>query len=86
MAIPILPILTAIPAAASIIHDVFGDRPASDAQKVLELLELAEGRLDEMQRQLLDYDKKLREMRTQLFIAEQKRIVAEERLAEVEKR
>ena len=61
MPLPILPILMAIPAAAGIIHDLFGEKSADNTQKVLELLELAEGRLAKMQARLTDAEKKLAE-------------------------
>ena len=61
MPLPILPILMAMPAAAKIIHALFAERPADNTQKVLELLELAEGRLATMQARLTDAEKKLAE-------------------------
>ena len=77
MPLPILPILMAIPPIASIIHDLFGERPADNThtdntQKVRELLELTEVHL--------------REVQERWVTAERKLAVAEDRLAEAQKK
>ena len=87
MALPIMPILLAIPAAAGIIHDLFGGRDTTDKQKFQQLLELAETRLRESQEEMADVQKKylvaetrLDEVRAKLVDAEEKRTVAETQL------
>ena len=57
MALPIVPILLAIPTAAAIIHDLFGENK-EDAQtrQMGALLEIVNGQMAEMQERLAERD------------------------------
>ena len=73
MPLPILPILTAIPAIATVMHDLFGERSADNTQKFRELLELTEAHLGEIQELRLNAEKKLAVVEDRLAEAQKKR-------------
>ena len=93
MALPILPILLAMPAAARIIHDIFGEnKEDAHTQQMRALLKMAEGRLAEMQAQLVEAEKRCAvaeaistEKQAQLDACGKRCAVAEARLDESRK-
>ena len=91
MPLPILPFLMAIPAAATIIHDLFGERPSDNTQtdntqKFQELLDLTEVHLSEIQELRLIAEKKLAVAEDRLVQCQTNLTVAEDRLAEAQKK
>ena len=86
MPLPILPFLMAIPAAATIIHDLFGERPSDNTQKFQELLDLTEVHLSEIQELRLIAEKKLAVAEDRLVQCQTNLAVAGDRLAEAQKK
>ena len=91
MPLPILPILMAMPAAAKIIHDLFGERTSDNTQtdntqKFQELLELTEVHLREVQERWLIAERKLAVAEDRLVQCQTNLAVAEDRLAEAQKK
>ena len=84
--LPILPILMAMPAAAKIIHDLFGERPSDNTQKFQELLDLTEVHLSEIQELRLIAEKQLAVAEDGLADAQRKLAVTEDGLADAQRK
>ena len=89
MPLPILPILMAIPAAASIIHDLWANRPVEerpprDMAQVQKLLELADTQLAGAKAQVAATEERLTRIQEQAATAEARVTTAEAQLAKAQ--